>query len=149
MILVGLLSSDSQLLIFPKFWRRKAEVASSESCCPKRRSNTYMIMIPFPNFFLLKLPEKPAVCLLHSFLVAPDIFQANNIFIQHWKCASPSPPMKFVLVNKARFLHTCQTPTTEEDGAEDRGTLGTDPVTGKWDGRGRDASGCASFWPHW
>lgn len=83
------------------------------------------------------------------FLVAPDIFQANNIPVQPWKCTFPSPPVKFVLVNKTRFLHTRQTPTTEKDGAEDRGTLGTDPVTGKWDGRGRDASHCATFWPHW
>lgn len=43
--------------------------------------------------------------------------------------------MKFVLVSKARFLHTCQTPTTEKSGTELRGTLGIDPVTGKWDGK--------------
>lgn len=54
---MALLSSwDSQVLIFPKFGRRKAEVASSQSCCPKRRNNTYMI--PFPNLFPLKPPKR-------------------------------------------------------------------------------------------
>lgn len=57
MMFMALLSSwDSEVLIFPNLWRRKAEVASSKSCCPKRRNDTYTI--PFPNLFLLKLPKR-------------------------------------------------------------------------------------------
>lgn len=143
-MLMGLLSSSLTAPHFP-LWRRKAEVAFTELLPQKKKQYLHghdSISQPLPA---QTAKEKPAVSFLHSFLVAPDIFQANNIFVQRWKRASPSPPLKFVLANKARFLHTCQTPTTEKNGAEDRGRFGRDPVTGKWDGRGRDASRCATF----
>lgn len=42
-----------------------------------------------------------------------------------------------------------QTPTTAKDGTEDTGTPSIDPITDKWDGKGRAASQHAVFRPHW